>query len=193
MTGGGHRPVDVDPLWLNYQTNSFMEPGTSRHLIYDKGSYVLEMLRTLMEDPRQKNPDATFIAMMRDFVSAYAGQNASTEDFRRTVEKHSGQSMEWFFNQWVYGTEVPHYEFSYQLKDGGGGKTLLQYALTQSEVSDSFFMKMPIYAHINGNPRRLGFITVKGPTTSRGEVPLPFRPEKVTADEYHSVLCTLKE
>ncbi len=189
----GHRPVDVGPLWLNYQTNSYMEPRTSTRLIYDKGSYVLEMLRTLMEDPRQKNPDAPFIAMMRDFVSTYAGKNASTEDFRRVAEKHSGQSMEGFFNQWVYGMEVPRYEFSYQLKDGGGGKTVLQFALTQSEVSDSFVMRVPIYAYINGNPRRLGFISLKGPTTSTGEVPLPFSPEKVTADETHSILCTMKQ
>jgi len=189
----GYRPVDVGPLWLNYQTNSYPEPATSRHLIYDKGSYVLEMLRTLMDDPRQKNPDAPFIAMMRDFVSTYAGRNASTEDFRRVVEKDTGQSMEGFFNEWVYGTEVPHYEFSYHLKDGGGGKAMLQYALTQSEVSASFSVKMPIYAYIKGNPRRLGFIGVTGSTTSKGEVPLPFSPEKVVADENHSILCSMKQ
>jgi hypothetical protein len=189
----GHRPVDVGPLWLNYQTNSYPEPRTSARLIYDKGSYVLEMLRTLMEAPKQKNPDAPFIAMMRDYASTYAGKNASTEEFRRIVEKHSGEPMEWFFNQWVYGMEVPHYGFSYQLKDAGGGKTVLQFALTQSGVSDSFFMKMPIYAYVNGGPRRLGFITVKGPTTSKGEVPLPFSPEKITADENHSILCTMKQ
>jgi len=189
----GHRPVDIGPLWLNYQTNSYMEPGTSNRLIYDKGAYVLEMLRALMEDPRQKNPDAPFIAMMRDYVATYAGKNASTEDFRRIVEKHTGESMQWFFDDWVYGMEVPHYEFSYQLKDSGGGKTVLQFALTQSGVSDSFFMKVPIYAYVNGSPRRLGFITVKGPTTSQNEVPLPFRPEKVTADENLSILCTMKQ
>ena len=131
--------------------------------------------------------------MMRDYVATYAAKNASTEDFRRIVEKHTGQSMQWFFDDWVYGTEVPHYEFSYQLKDSGGGKTALQFALTQSGVSDSFFMKVPIYAYVNGNPRRLGFITVKGPTTSQNEVLLPFRPEKVTADENLSILCTMKQ
>jgi hypothetical protein len=40
------------------------------------------------------------------------------------------------FNQWVYGMEVPHYEFSYQLEDAGGGKAALQFALTQSGLSD---------------------------------------------------------
>ena len=88
---------------------------------------------------------------------------------------------------------VNQYEFSYQLKDSGGGKTALQFALTQSGVSDSFFMKVPIYGYVNGSPRRLGFIAVKGPTTSKNEVPLPFRPEKITADENESILCTMKQ
>ena len=186
----GHRPTEVGPLWLNLQTASYLEAEVQQILVYEKGAYVLEMLRTIMEDPSQKNPDASFISMMRDFVSTYAGRNASTEDFRRVVEKHIGQSMVEFFNEWVYGTEVPHYEFSYHLKDSGGGKTVLQYALTQSEVSDSFSMKVPIYAYVSGKPGRLGFIGVKGSATSKGEVSLPFKPEKIVADEYHSILCT---
>lgn len=40
----GKRPVDVGPIWLSYQTNSYLE-GNSRWLIYGKGAYVLEMLR----------------------------------------------------------------------------------------------------------------------------------------------------
>jgi aminopeptidase N len=59
--------------------------------------------------------------MMRDFAATYASKNASTEDFRKMVEKHSGQPMDWFFNEWVYGREVPHYDFRYNLKDGGDG------------------------------------------------------------------------
>ena len=187
---GGHRPVDVGPLWLNYQANKFLEEQNSTVLIYEKGAYVLEMLRAIMEDPRQKNPDAPFISMMRDFVSTYAAKNASTEDFRRIVEKHLGQSMEWFFDEWVYGTEIPHYELSYQLKPGDGGKTLLQATVTQSGVSDQFLMRVPIYIYVNGQPRRLGLVSVKGSNTTNGNIPLPFRPEKVTLDEYHSILAT---
>jgi aminopeptidase N len=147
------------------------------------------MLRTLMEDARAQNPDAGFIAMMHDFTSTYAGKNASTEEFRRIVEKHVGQSMEWFFSEWVYDTEIPRYEFSYQLKPGEGGKTVLQASVTQSGVSDQFLMKVPVYLHMNGQPRRLGFVSVKGSATVNGEIPLPFHPEKVTLDEYHSILC----
>ena len=185
----GHRPVDVGPLYLNYQLNAYLEPRNSIDLIYYKGAYVLEMLRALLEDPRQPEPDGRFISMMREFVTTSAGRNASTADFQRIVEKYTGERMDWFFNEWIYGTEIPEYEFKYSLKPGDGGRTILQLSLTQKSVSDQFEMRLPVYATVGGVPRRLGFFKVKGSAAAQGEMPLPFRPEKVTLDEYHDFLC----
>jgi hypothetical protein len=184
----GHRPVDVGPLWLAFQLPTYLEPELYQRLVYFKGAYVLEMLRTMMENPRDKAPDGRFINMMRDFVSTYAGKNASTEDFRRVVEKHMGEPMDWFFNQWVYGTEIPSFAFNYQLREEGG-KTILSGALTQSGVSSNFQSRVPFYVYVNGQPRRLGLITVRGSNTATGDIPLGFKPEKVTLDETHSILC----
>lgn len=189
----GHRPVDVAPLWLNLQADDYLEPQVRNDLIYDKGAYVLEMLRQLMEDSRAKDPDGRFIDTMRDFVSTYAGKNASTEDFRRIVAKHMNDPMDWFFNEWVYGTEIPTYQFSYDMKDAGGGKTILHLELAQSGVSDSFFMKVPVYVWVQGSPHRLGLLGVRGSTTATADIPLPGRPDKVTLDEYHTILAEEKQ
>jgi len=189
----GHRPVDVGPLWLGLQLPAYLEGNLYQVLVYYKGAYVLEMLRALMEDPRLREPDQRFIEMMKDFAATYASKNASTEDFRKMVEKHFGQPMDWFFNEWVYGREVPHYDFHYNLKDGGGGKTILEYSVKQSDVSDQFTMRVPLYAHVNGQPRLLGFLATQGPRENHGEVSLPLRPEKVTLDEFHSILCTVSQ
>ena len=184
----GHRPTDVDPIWMNYQANAYLEERNSQHLIYDKGAYVLEMLRAMMEDPRQKYPDGAFIKMMRDFVTTFGGKNASTQDFQRVVERHMGKPMAWFFDEWVYGTAIPHYEFSYNLKDASGGKTTLHVNLTQSAVPEDFFMQVPVYASVSGETRRLGFINVKGTTPFDRDIEVSVRPEKVWLDEYHSIL-----
>jgi hypothetical protein len=101
--------------------------------------------------------------------------------------------MDWFFNEWVYGTEIPHYDFHYNLADGGGGKTILEYSAKQSDVSDQFAMRLPVYAHVNGQPRRLGSLTLVGSREVQGKVTLPLRPEKVTLDEFHSILCTVSQ
>jgi hypothetical protein len=39
----------------------------------------------------------------------------------------------------------------------------------------------------------LGFLAIQGPREVHGEVPLPLRPEKVTLDEFHSILCTVSQ
>jgi len=185
----GHRPVEVGPLYLNYQLNGHLEPRNSMYLIYYKGAYVLEMLRALLEDPRQPEPDARFMAMMHEFVTSFASRNASTADFQRITEKYVGGPMDWFFNQWVYGTEVPELEFKYSLKPGDGGKTVLQMSLTQAGVADQFESRVPIYVTVNGAPRRLGLVKIKGSTSAQTEVALPFHPDKVTLDEDHDFLA----
>jgi hypothetical protein len=189
----GHRPVDVGPLWLSAQLPAYLESNLYFVLVYFKGAYVMEMLRLLMENPKLPEPDQAFIETMRDFAASYASKNASTEDFRKVVEKHTGQPMDWFFNEWVYGREVPHYDFHYNLQNGGGGQTILEYWLRQSEVSDQFTMRVPAYWHLNGRPRRLGFFTIQGSRELHGQVTLPQRPEKVTLDEFHSILCTVNQ
>ena len=187
----GVRPVDIGPIALNYQLNSYLEPTASTHLIYEKGAYVLEMLRMIMENPKAKNPDAAFIDMMRDFTTTYAGKNASTADFERIVEKHVGQPMGWFFNEWVYGSEIPTYNFSYQLQDAGGGKTNVSFRLTQSGVSSSFHMGVPLYVTYKGSPARIGFVQVQGSSTGHAQFQLPFRPSNVSIDARRNLLAVI--
>ena len=173
--------------------DSYLEPGTSYHLRYDKGAYVLEMLRTMLEDTKAKNPDATFISIMRDFTKTYAGKSASTADFERIVEKDVGQPMEWFFNEWVYGDETPTYNFSYQLQGAGKGKTTVALKLTQSDVSDSFQMGVPLYVTYKGKTIRIGFVQIKGSSTRNARFQLPFRPSSVSIDARKNLLAVVHE
>ena len=92
--------------------------------------------------------------MMHDFMETHRNEPASTESFKAVVEKHMTKRMDlqqngrmdWFFNEWVYGTEVPHYDFKYEVSDGEGGKVKVRAVITQSEVDDHFAMFVPVYA-----------------------------------------------
>jgi hypothetical protein len=185
----GHVPAEIGPLYLNEQLNAKLEPRNSTAGIYYKGAYVLEMIRMMMEDRTQREPDQHFIDTMHDFVTTYANRNASTADFQHIVEKHMGQSMDWFFNEYVYGTEIPTYDFQYTLNPAGDGKTQLQFSLKQSGVSDKFKMRMPMYVTLGKRVVRLGLIQVTGSATSSGQVDLPVAPDRVSIDEYHDVLA----
>jgi aminopeptidase N len=109
------------------------------------------MLRAMMWD--NKFGDEQFRAMMKDFVQSNFNQNASTEGFKRMVEKHmtarmdldGNNRMDWFFNEWVYGTELPVYKFAYSLSPEPDGKVMFKSTITQSGVSSNFKMLVPVY------------------------------------------------
>ncbi len=189
----GYRPVDAGPVYLNAQLNEYNAEGNSDYVIRYKGCYILEMIRVLMHDAKLANPDARFITMMRDFTSTYAGQNASTQDFLQIIEKHSGNSAQWFFDQWIYGSETPTYDFGYQLSDAENGNTKLTISLTQSNVSDSFQMRLPLYAVVNGESRYLGLVGVTGTKPLETSLMLRKRPDKILLDPDRSILAEINQ
>jgi len=138
--------------------------GVARFSIYPKGAYILHMIRMLMFDP--KTGDERFKAMMQDFVKTYFNKDISTEDLKRAVEKHmtkemdvdGNHKMDWFFDEWVYGTEMPSYKFNYQI----GADGALSGTITQSGVSDKFVMRVPVYIDFGKGWARLGSATVVG-------------------------------
>jgi aminopeptidase N len=72
-------------------------------LTYQKGAWTLHMLR-------QRIGDDKFWAGFRDYYARYRNGNASTTDFRRTMEQASGQDLEPFFRQWLNRAGVPRLE-----------------------------------------------------------------------------------
>ncbi|MFQ5638661.1 MAG: M1 family aminopeptidase [bacterium] len=70
--------------------NKLLNPNS-----YQKGAWVLHMLRYVVGDD-------VFWQGIREFYRLYRDQNALTKDFRRVMEKVSGQKLDWFFQQWVF-------------------------------------------------------------------------------------------
>jgi aminopeptidase N len=76
-------------------------------LNYQKGAWVLHMLRGVMGDAR-------FFKGLRKFYSAYAGRNVTSEDFCRVMESAAGIRLDHFFHQWLYQPGWPEYTLSWQ-------------------------------------------------------------------------------
>ncbi len=193
----GYRPNDAGPIWMGTRLLTYKTAGAYSRLVYPKGSYILHMLRWMMYD--RQNGDQKFIEMMRDFVKSHYNQNATTESFKAIVEKHmkpnmdldGDKKMNWFFAQYVYGTEVPRYKFDYTLTPDSEGTVILKGKVTQSEVSPNFKMIVPIYLDFDGKPVRLGDVAVVGSnTTDEFQVKLPKRPKRVLINYHHDVLAT---
>ena len=192
----GNRPNDAGPLWMGIRLDTFKTGGAYRRLIYPKGGFVLHMLRYLMYD--RDTGDKDFIAMMHDFVATYLNKNASTESFKSVVEKHMKPAidlerngkMDWFFNEWVYGTEIPGYRMEYSVAPESGGNFVLSAKVTQSGVSSKFMMGVPIYFDFDGHIIRAGSVALLGNMTSREfKLRLPKKPKRVLLNANHDVLA----
>lgn len=76
--------------------------------VYDKGAWVLHMLRNELGDD-------IFFRILREYYNTYKYRTASTEDFRNICQKLSGKDLYQFFQQWVYkGSGIA--ELKYQWK-----------------------------------------------------------------------------
>ena len=120
----------------------------------------------------------------------------SHDGFKIVAEKHMTKIMDlqgngrldWFFNEWVYGTNVPRYKFDYQLSPAENGKVKLHMTITQSEVDDHFAMLVPIFADFGNGMMRIGQVGVGGNSTRTADVLLPSQPKKVALNAYKDIL-----
>lgn len=176
----GFRAIDVGPLTMGYRANnSRTGNNVTRRLIYPKGAYILHMVRMMLWD--RKTADENFKATMQDFVKTYSGKAATTEDFKAMIEKHMTPDMDlegnhrldWFFNEYVYGTALPTYKIDYKFDKDANGDVVFDFKVTQSGVDDKFRMIVPIYLEMaDGHTINLGHARLIGNGSSDKKVSL---------------------
>jgi peptidase M1-like protein len=189
---------EIGALALGTRLNSSKSPDAYDDLIYAKGAWVIHMLRQMLRQPGP-NPDARFNALLRTLVTKYAYRALSTQDLRREIETvmtpsmdlEGGHSMEWFFEQWIQGTGIPHYraEFTVHKSDNGSGYSI-RGKLFQENVPQSFIATVPLYAATPGaRPVLLGTVVAAGPET-QFHFTSSTEPRKLLIDPQMTLLCT---
>jgi len=194
----GRKPYTVGPVTQGYRLNSAKTGSIARVMIYPKGAYILHMLRMMMYDHRQGTGDAKFKAMMQDFLASHYNQDVSTNDFKLAVEKHmlptmnvdKTGKMDWFFDEWVYGTDMPSYKLNYSVTSTDDGKAIFNGTVTQSGVSDQFVMLVPIYLDFGKGWSYLGSASLVGNSTLEiKNIKLPMAPQKAAVAALQDVLA----
>src|SRR5260370_38244917 len=74
----------------------------------------------------------------------------------RSMDLDGNHKMDWFFNQFVYGTGIPQYSFHAAVEATPDGKTHIKGQLTRSGVPDTWKDAIPLYAHRGDRRIRLG-------------------------------------
>jgi hypothetical protein len=195
----GFRAIDVGPLTMGYRANnSRTGAGITRRLIYPKGAYVLHMIRMMMYD--NHDGDELFKQTMHDFVDTYRGKPATTEDFKAMVEKHmtrkmdldGNHKMDWFFNQYVYGTGIPQYSLHASVEATPDGKTHIKGELTRTGVPETWKDAVPLYGHMGDKTVRLGTLNATH-VSEPLDVILPAKIDRVSINDYADVLAEVKQ
>jgi aminopeptidase N len=73
---------------------------------YQKGGCILNMLRNYVGD-------SAFFKSLNLYLSAHKFKSAEAQDLRLAFEEITGQDLNWFWNQWYYGTGHPKLDISY--------------------------------------------------------------------------------
>ncbi|MGB6483493.1 MAG: M1 family aminopeptidase [Candidatus Acidiferrales bacterium] len=197
--GSGQTVEQTGPLDFGYRLDSSKTPDAYQIITYEKGAWVIHMLRMMLLDPRKKNPDARFDELLRNTLAEHRFQTLSTTQLENEVERlmtpsmdlESSRSMDWFFDQWVRQTGIPEYSLSFSVRPRES-RFLIEGSLDQRNVVAVFTERVPIYGSpAQGKPVFLGDVVTTGATTPF-RFTARFRPLKLEIDPEHTILCRTK-
>ncbi len=106
------------------------------YTVYEKGASVLHMLRHVAGD-------SVFFEMLNTYGNTYAYGNAITPDFQAVCESVSGDSLDWFFQEWIYDWAYPVYEFGWWADSIGPGQYEVNVQVEQVQTVGPIF-NMPV-------------------------------------------------
>jgi aminopeptidase N len=110
---------------------------------YNKGACVLFQLRYVVGD-------SVFFKIMHDYANdpALMFGNAYTHDFVEKASQVSGQNLDWFFDEWVYGPNHPVYQNIFEIDSLESNLWRVPFVLNQTQANAGFF-KMPVQVRID--------------------------------------------
>ncbi len=104
---------------------------------YPGGAMRVHMLRMMIGDK-------VFWPAVRDYLAIFKGKVVETVDFQRILEKHSGRSLEAFFEQWFFNPGYPKFKASFGFdKDAKLGSVTIEQTQIDEKKHIGLF-KMPL-------------------------------------------------
>ena len=127
----------MNSFWRSSFTGSVYNPSDLfGATVYDKGGWVQHMLRHVVGD-------ANFFNAMRDWYANHANGVGNTALYQGTQEARYGATLDVFFQQWVYGTGQPRYEYGWTTANLGNGTYRTYVRIRQTQTPATLFT-MPV-------------------------------------------------
>ncbi len=184
------KPIEsFGPLTWGSRLQSSTAPDPWRPIIYEKGGWVIHMLRRRMGD-------AAFMKMLAALVSRFSYKPITTEQFREhaagflppgTPDPHLGN----FFDHWVYGTGIPQLNVTTSVR-GKAPSVDLKVTVTQSGVGEDFSVDLPVEIRFSGAAKPIVKWIRTGPDPVVLSLRLRSAPSKVEVAPGRGVLAIRK-
>lgn len=153
---------------------------------YNKGGLVLHMLRSYVGDEN-------FFKALNVYLTENAYTAVETHELRLAFEKITGEDLNWFFNQWFFGSGHPLLEVQDSMSKDG--KTLyISVAQTQSGEGQQHIFQLPVNVDIYMNApdkpiRHKIFVNKRSHTFA---IPVAYEPANIIFDADNVILGRIK-
>jgi aminopeptidase N len=137
LGGPGSYRSYMNSFWRSSFTGPVYNPtDLFGSTVYDKGGWVQHMLRHVVGD-------TNFFNALRDWYANNADGTGNTALYQATQEARYGATLDVFFQQWVYGTGQPRYEYGWTTADLGNGTYRNYVRINQTQTTAGLFT-MPV-------------------------------------------------
>ncbi|MBI5284867.1 MAG: HEAT repeat domain-containing protein [Chloroflexi bacterium] len=153
-----------------------------RHL-YEKGSLVLHMIRTVLGDDLWKKT-------IRHYVAKHRSTNVTTADLQRAIEAATGRNIDWLFDQYVYRGGHPAFRLGFEW-DESAKQAKLSVTQTQDEKDSSIF-RLPVEIDFTVDGKKHAFKVQVAEKAHNFFFALPGKPEMVRFDPGHNFLKSVE-
>ncbi|HMP87010.1 MAG TPA: M1 family metallopeptidase [Lacibacter sp.] len=148
---------------------------------YNKGGRILHMLRNYVGD-------SAFFKSLHLFLTTNRFKAAEAHQLRLAFEEITGRDLNWFFNQWYYGSGHPNFDIQYSY-DEAAKRVKVVVKQTQKEQ----IFKVPVAIDVyHGATRKRHEIWLESAVDSF-YFDAATRPDLVNFDGDKVLLCTKKE
>ena len=111
---------------------------------YSKGGTVLHMLRGVLGD-------SLFFKGIYNYINdpQLAYGVATTEDFKAIMEQTSGENLNYFFSEWIYGANYPDYTIAWSKEPAGTNEYNVNINISQIQGNKPLYFTMPVEIRVN--------------------------------------------
>jgi aminopeptidase N len=153
-------------------------------LLYNKGPYILHMLRIQLDDEK-------YMEVMRSVQEKYRHRSISTEQLLTEVNRVSGANYTYFFDQWFWDVGIPKFRYTWRSEKQPDGKFLITVHVSQEDKKRVKRVLMPIHIHFKKQtiPQYRPVIEAEQDI----QILSPLEPEDVTLDDNRTLLAEFEK